>query len=121
MGLYFRNFDKHSESIKIVNTLDTFAVVSKTMQTTSWWIIFVLSLLFCIMYGLIWCVIIYYSLPKSVKRRIKALKKWQFEAAKIEADFYKEVHELECKYASKYTPLYEKVSLCNLGSLKSLA
>lgn len=69
------------------------------------------------MYGLIWCVIIYYSLPKSVKRRIKALKKWQFEAAKIEADFYKEVHELECKYASKYTPLYEKVSMCNLGSL----
>lgn len=52
-----------------------------------------------------------YSLPKSVKRRIKALKKWQFEAAKIEADFYKEVHELECKYASKYTPLYEKVSV----------
>lgn len=50
-----------------------------------------------------------------MKRRIKALKKWQFEAAKIEADFYKEVHELECKYASKYTPLYEKVSLCNLG------
>lgn len=56
------------------------------------------------------CICFNCSLPKSVKRRIKALKKWQFEAAKIEADFYKEVHELECKYASKYTPLYEKVS-----------
>lgn len=48
------------------------------------------------------------SLPKSVKRRIKALKKVQFEATKIEADFYKEVHELECKYAAKYAPLFEK-------------
>lgn len=48
------------------------------------------------------------SLPKSVKRRIKALKKVQFEATKIEADFYKEVHELECKYAAKYGPLFEK-------------
>ncbi|XP_033753359.1 nucleosome assembly protein 1-like 1 isoform X1 [Pecten maximus] len=48
------------------------------------------------------------SLPKSVKRRIKALKKLQFEAAKIEAEFYKEVHDLECKYASLYTPLFDK-------------
>ncbi|XP_078333231.1 nucleosome assembly protein 1-like 1 isoform X4 [Crassostrea virginica] len=58
------------------------------------------------------------SLPKSVKRRIKALKKWQFEAAKIEADFYKEVHELECKYASKYTPLYEKRKTVITGSVE---
>ncbi|XP_065940292.1 nucleosome assembly protein 1-like 1 isoform X1 [Magallana gigas] len=58
------------------------------------------------------------SLPKSVKRRIKALKKWQFEAAKIEADFYKEVHELECKYASKYTPLYEKRKTVITGNVE---
>lgn len=50
------------------------------------------------------------SLPKSVKRRIKALKKLQFDSSKIEGDFYKEVHELECKYAAKYTPLFEKRS-----------
>ena len=50
-----------------------------------------------------------YSLPKPVKRRIKALKKLQFEATKIEAEFYREVHKLECKYATRYAPLYEKV------------
>ncbi|XP_052268685.1 nucleosome assembly protein 1-like 1 isoform X2 [Dreissena polymorpha] len=48
------------------------------------------------------------SLPKSVKRRIKALKKLQFEATKIEAEFYREVHRLECQYAAKYLPLFEK-------------
>ncbi|XP_062594921.1 nucleosome assembly protein 1-like 1 isoform X1 [Saccostrea cucullata] len=58
------------------------------------------------------------SLPKSVKRRIKALKKWQYEAAKIEADFYKEVHELECKYAGKYTPLFEKRKTVITGSVE---
>lgn len=48
------------------------------------------------------------SLPKSVKRRLKALKKIQFESSKIEGDFYKEVHELECKYAAKYAPMFDK-------------
>ncbi|KAK2173521.1 hypothetical protein NP493_870g02027 [Ridgeia piscesae] len=48
------------------------------------------------------------SLPKVVKRRIKALKKLQFEMIKIESTFYEEVHALECKYATKYTPLVEK-------------
>lgn len=48
------------------------------------------------------------SLPKPVKRRLKALKKLQFEATKIEAEFYREVHKLECEYAAKYAPLVEK-------------
>lgn len=48
------------------------------------------------------------SLPKSVRRRLKALKKLQFESSKIEGDFYKEVHELECRYAAKYAPLFDK-------------
>lgn len=61
-----------------------------------------------------------YSLPKSVKRRIKALKKLQFDSSKIEGDFYKEVHELECKYAAKYTPLFEKVKLtCSHGYMSN--
>jgi nucleosome assembly protein 1-like 1 len=50
-----------------------------------------------------------FSLPKAVKRRIKALKKLQFEATKIEAEFYREVHRLECEYAAKYSPLFDKV------------
>ncbi|XP_023029094.1 nucleosome assembly protein 1-like 1 [Leptinotarsa decemlineata] len=47
-------------------------------------------------------------LPDSVKRRIKALKKIQLEATNIESKFFKEVHELECKYHRLYVPLYEK-------------
>ncbi|VEN64759.1 unnamed protein product [Callosobruchus maculatus] len=47
-------------------------------------------------------------LPPAVKRRIKALKKLQLDCTKIEAEFFKEVHALECKYHQKYVPLYEK-------------
>ncbi|XP_060583421.1 nucleosome assembly protein 1-like 1-B isoform X3 [Ruditapes philippinarum] len=55
------------------------------------------------------------SLPKAVKRRIKALKKLQFEATKIEAEFYREVHRLECEYAAKYSPLFDKRSTVVTG------
>ncbi|KAL3266206.1 hypothetical protein HHI36_010389 [Cryptolaemus montrouzieri] len=48
------------------------------------------------------------NLPPSVKRRVKALKRLQLETTNIEAKFYKEVHELECKYHKLYVPLYEK-------------
>jgi len=55
------------------------------------------------------------SLPAPVKKRIKALKNVQLEATKIEAQFYKEVHLLECKYHEMYGPLYEKRSLITKG------
>jgi len=55
------------------------------------------------------------SLPAPVKRRIKALKKIQLEATKIEAKFYEEVHQLECKYHKMYTPLYEKRATITKG------
>merc|ERR1712029_1098597 len=48
------------------------------------------------------------SLPAPVKKRLKALKKIQFESTKIEAKFYEEVHKLECKYHELYKPLYEQ-------------
>jgi len=48
------------------------------------------------------------SLPKVVKRKIKALKKLQNEMIKIESKFYEEVHELECKYAHKYAPFMDR-------------
>lgn len=48
------------------------------------------------------------SLPKPVKRRIKALKKLQNDGIQLESDFYKEVHVLECKYAQQYNSLFEK-------------
>ncbi|CAH1971730.1 unnamed protein product [Acanthoscelides obtectus] len=47
-------------------------------------------------------------LPPPVKRRIKALKKLQLATTQIEAEFFKEVHALECKYHQMYVPLYEK-------------
>ena len=51
-------------------------------------------------------------MPKPVKRRIKALKKLQFKTIEIEAKFYEEVHELECKYTELYAPLFDRVSTC---------
>ncbi|XP_072033946.1 nucleosome assembly protein 1-like 1 isoform X2 [Amphiura filiformis] len=48
------------------------------------------------------------SLPKVVKRRIKALKNYQVSHTKLEAKFYEEVHQLECKYAKLYEGLYDK-------------
>lgn len=48
------------------------------------------------------------ALPAPVKRRIKALKKLQLAATNIEAKFFEEVHELECKYHKLYYPIYEK-------------
>jgi nucleosome assembly protein 1-like 1 len=48
------------------------------------------------------------SLPKVVKRRIKALKKLQAGMNKIESKFFEEVHQLECKYAAQYEPFLKK-------------
>jgi len=56
------------------------------------------------------------SLPPAIKRRIKSLKKLQLETTKIEAEFYEEVHQLECKYHERYTPLYEKRALISKGA-----
>lgn len=47
-------------------------------------------------------------LPPAVKRRVNALKKLQLETTNIETKFFKEVHDLECKYHRLYVPLYEK-------------
>uniref|UniRef100_W5M0Q0 Nucleosome assembly protein 1-like 4b n=1 Tax=Lepisosteus oculatus TaxID=7918 RepID=W5M0Q0_LEPOC len=48
------------------------------------------------------------SLPRSVKRRVNALKQLQVKCAHIEAKFYEEVHELERKYAALYQPLFDQ-------------
>ncbi len=54
-------------------------------------------------------------LPKTVKRRVYALKRLQLQSANIEAKFYEEVHELERKYAGLYQPIFDKV--CKLISV----
>jgi len=48
------------------------------------------------------------SLPPDVVRRVNALRNLQVEHHKLEANFFEEVHSLECRYLSKYQPLYEK-------------
>lgn len=48
------------------------------------------------------------NLPPVVKKRVKALKKLQFDLTKLEAQFFKEVHALECKYHALHVPLFEK-------------
>lgn len=55
------------------------------------------------------------SLPEPMKKRVKALKKLQLKYSDLEAEFYKEVHDLEQKYHEKHIPLYEKRKLILSG------
>lgn len=52
--------------------------------------------------------------PEPMKERVKALKELQFENTQLEAEFYKEVFSLECKYQKLYTKLYEKVRITHV-------
>ncbi|KAM3726863.1 Nucleosome assembly protein 1-like [Dirofilaria immitis] len=47
-------------------------------------------------------------LPKSVKRRIQALKKLQVEGINVEAHFYERVHQLEVEFAPMFNALHDK-------------
>lgn len=47
-------------------------------------------------------------LPKQVKNRVLGLKAVQQQQMKLEAEFQKELLELEKRYFKKYEPLYEK-------------
>ncbi|KAG8509347.1 Nucleosome assembly protein 1-like 1 [Galemys pyrenaicus] len=47
-------------------------------------------------------------LPLAVKRRVNALKRLQAQYAKIEAQFYKDLYDLEKRYAAFYQPLFSK-------------
>lgn len=51
------------------------------------------------------------DVPPEVQKRIKALKKIQVDITQIESQFFKEMHDLEVKYAPKYTQYFEKVIL----------
>lgn len=48
------------------------------------------------------------STSVPVQKRINALKNEQFKMLQLEAKFYEELHELECKYAKLYEPFYQK-------------
>lgn len=55
--------------------------------------------------------------PAAVKRRVKALKKLQLQMHKVEAEFYREVHELEKKYAVAYATQFDKVRVVILSKI----
>jgi nucleosome assembly protein 1-like 1 len=48
------------------------------------------------------------DLPPAVRRRVNALKKLQLDVVKIETEFYRKVHDLECDYADRYRKFTEK-------------
>jgi len=48
------------------------------------------------------------SLPTAVQNRIKVLKKLHFDKVEIDAEYKRELAELEKKYKEKYQPLYAK-------------
>lgn len=56
------------------------------------------------------------SLSVEVIRRVNALRNLQVEHHKIEAEFFEEVHALECRYLSRYQTLYDKRSSIVKGS-----
>lgn len=51
---------------------------------------------------------LYSLLPPQVRRRIKALKKLQYETTQLEARYYQDVHKLECKYSALYSELFNR-------------
>jgi nucleosome assembly protein 1-like 1 len=46
------------------------------------------------------------QLPKPILRRVNALKNLQLKMVDIETGFYEELHQLECKYMSKYEGIF---------------
>ena len=50
----------------------------------------------------------YDTLPKVVKRRVKALKKIQVDVLKVEAEMAAAIHDIEVKFASQFEPFYAK-------------
>lgn len=60
----------------------------------------------------------YDTLPSVVKRRVKALKNLQVEELKIEAELSREIHELECKYATLMEPLNKKRTDIVVGAVE---
>jgi len=58
------------------------------------------------------------TLPKTVQRRISALKKLQNEKGDLDKEYEKELSALEEKYRKKFEPLYEKRAAFVAGSVE---
>lgn len=61
------------------------------------------------------------SLPAEVRRRVEGLKGLNVEHQKIEAEFQRELLELEKRFAQRYAPLYERRREIVLGNVEPTA
>lgn len=57
-------------------------------------------------------------LPEPIKRRVRALKKLQFSTLEIESEFYRELHELEIRYAEKFADKLSKRQQIVVGAVE---
>ncbi|XP_050070120.1 nucleosome assembly protein 1-like 1 [Anopheles maculipalpis] len=48
------------------------------------------------------------ALPEAAQQRVNALKHLQVEYTKLEAKFFEEVYQLECKYQQLYQPIVDR-------------
>lgn len=55
------------------------------------------------------------EVPNSVRQRIRALKKLQFEYVTLQTQYIQEVNAIDLKYEKLYAPLYEKRRLIVSG------
>ena len=53
-----------------------------------------------------------------LQKKVNALKNIQLEMIKVEAKFYDELHELECKFSKLYEPFFEKRKKIVTGELE---
>lgn len=61
---------------------------------------------------------LYSLLPPPVRRRIRALKKIQYQTILLEAKFFQDVHKLECKYANLYSQGFTRRENIVTGSVE---
>ena len=54
-------------------------------------------------------------LDPATQKKVNALKNLQLDMVKVEAKFFDELHELECKFSKLYEPFYEKRKQIVLG------
>ncbi|CAH8549508.1 unnamed protein product [Schistosoma margrebowiei] len=60
----------------------------------------------------------YHLLPGPIKRRVRALKKLQYETLKIDSEFYKELFALEAKYDVQHQQIFSKRRDIVLGGIE---
>lgn len=58
------------------------------------------------------------AVSAPIRKRINALKNDQLKLLDLEKQFFEELHQLECKYAKLYEPIYEKRKKIVVGEVE---